>query len=455
MLVAVTAVRPPPAHGPFGRDFEAYYAAGATRNAGGDPWSRDVWRVESTIGGVDRGEELLPFVGPAFVLPLFAALARLPFGAAERVWSGMLAAALGALVLASLALVRERRVVALLAAFVFCIASGTGTSALALAQAALLAAAGMACALVALDRRRAVAAVPAIVIAAVQPNVALALVARLRDRTALIATACALACVTAITLAGGGVRSLLAYVQRLGAHGDAERFIAIQYTPTAIAHAWGATAPTASALGAAVAIVAVLAAIVAIVRARLGALDGTLLAIAALPLAVPFFHEHDFVVELIPLLVVAVRARGTVRALAGAAAALVGVDWFGLAQRPPAAAQILALGAASMLAFVALGRSARLSRADAVPLALLAVTACIALPLARAHHAPTWPDALPPTYRAPANVPASSVWADEQHVAGLDGADPVWGALRAIPLAGCVVLAAAVVAGARRRPERE
>jgi len=455
LAFAFTAFRPPPTHGPFGRDFEAYYAAGAAWNDGGDPWSRAVWRVERTIDGVDRGEEMLPYVGPAFALPAFGALARLPFGAAERVWSGMLALAFGALVLGSLALAHERRPGALLAAFALGVASGAAVSDFALGQVAMVSAAGTACALAALARRRNASAALAIALAAVQPNLALALVARLRDRAAWVAcTAAVLAFGIVTLLAGGGASGLAAYVRRLGEHGAAERFVAIQYTPAAIAHAFGVPPDAAIAIGIAVALVAIVATAAAIARARLSSADGTLLALAALPLAVPFFHEHDFVVVLIPLIALALRARGTARALAGAASACIAVDWFGLAQRPLAEAQILALALAAALAFAALGRGARVTGADAAALAATLAIACAAIPLARAHPAPTWPDALPANYRAPAGS-VSAVWADEQRAAGLDADAPAWGAMRTIPLAGCVLLGAGIVRGARRRPERE
>src|ERR1700726_4519039 len=91
IALAFTLFRPPPTPGPFARDFEAYYSAGATWNAGGDPWSRDVWQTERTIAGVDASrDELLPFAGPAASLPLWSLFARLPFDAARIVWSVLL-----------------------------------------------------------------------------------------------------------------------------------------------------------------------------------------------------------------------------------------------------------------------------------------------------------------------------------------------------------------------------
>ena len=447
LVLAFTLFRPPPTQGPFGRDFEAYYAAGATWNAGGDPWSRAVWDVERTIGGVDASrDELLPYVGPAAALPLFGALARLPHAVAVRIWSGLIAAALCALILAALGLSRARRVTALLGAFALVICSAPAISDIALGQVALVSAAAVACALVAYERRALVGGSFATLLAGVQPNLALVLVARLRDRTALVCAAAGALVFAALTLgAGGGVPGFIAYLHRLAEHGRAERFVTIQHTPAAIAWALGASADVATAAGAACALLAIVAAIAAAVRARLGARDATLLAIAALPLAVPFFHEHDFVLELLPLLVLAVRARGTARVLAALAAVLICTDWLGLAQRPPAGAQIVTLGLAVACALVVLGPGARTTRADLIPFAALLALACIALPSARAHPAPTWPDALPAAYRAPPNADASTVWSDEQHTAGLDERQPVWGALRAIPLAGCIMLGTAII----------
>jgi hypothetical protein len=395
---------------------------------------------------------MLPYVGPAVALPLFGALARLPQPVAVRVWSGLLVAALGALVIASLLLARTRRPTALVAAMLFGIASGPGTSALALGQLALLSAAGIACALFAYECRARAAAVPATLVAGLQPNLALALVARMRDRFSLLSAAAAALAFAALTLAaGGGPHGFALYLQRLMLHAGAERFVTIQYTPAALAWSFGAAEPPASALGAACGLAAVAATIAVTVRARLDARDGSLLALAALPLAVPFFHEHDFVVELIPLLVLAVAAQGSARGWAGLATALICVDWFGVAQHPPAGGQIVAMGCAVACAFVVLGRGARAARADASALVATLALACLALPLARAHPAPVWPDALPAAYHAPAGADAAAWWADEQHAAGLDARRPAWGILRAFPLVGCVVLGVAIVAAARRR----
>jgi hypothetical protein len=452
-VLAYSLLRPPPTAGPFGRDFEAYYAAGAVWNAGGDPWSRAVWGVERQIPGVDAArDELLPYVGPAAALPLFGALALLPHSVALRCWSAILAAAYGALFLASLALGGTRRVAALVAAAAFGIASGPGTSAFALGQVALVAAAGIACALVAYERRWIAGGALATLLAAAQPNLALVLIARMRDRVALFCAALAAAAFALLTLwAGGGARGALAYASRLAEHARAERFDTIQYTPAAIAAAFGAADPVATGIGYVCAVGAIVATVVVTVRLRLAPREGTLLAISMLPMAVPFFHEHDFVLELIPLYLLALQTRGTTRAWAGIATAMVLVDWLGIAQRPAAAGQIIALAIVTACAFVVMGRGERVMRADLAPFGAVLVLACLAIPLARAFPAPTWPDALPAAYRAPVGADASATWAAEQHAAGLDARVPAWGALRAIPLAGCIVLGAVVVLGRRRR----
>jgi hypothetical protein len=445
-------VRPPQTQGPFARDFEAYYAAGATWNAGGDPWSRAVWTTERTIAGVDASrDELLPYVGPAAMLPLLGAFARLPYLLAVIVWTALLVAALAALVLASLALAGARGATTMAGVVLLAIASGPVTSAIALGQVALLAAAGIACALVAFERRAFAAGAVATLVAGLQPNLALALIARMRDRAAALSAAAAALAFGALTLAaGGGAHGVFDYLQRLREHADAERFVAIQHTPGAIAWAFGASPQLAIAVATACGLIAVAAVVVATLRARLGATDGALLALAASPLAVPFFHEHDFVVELIPLIVLAIRARGVARSWAGIAAALVCVDWFGVAQRPAAAAQIVALGIALACAFAVLGKGARATRADLAPFVAVIALACAAIPLGRAFAAPIWPDALPPGYRAPATADASEVWAGEHRAAGLAVRQPAWGALRALPLAGCIVLGIAIVRSRRR-----
>ena len=417
-----------------------------------------MWTVERTIERVDpTRDELLPYVGPAAALPVYGALARLPHAVAVRVWTALLVASAAAFVFAALALARTRRRTALAGAALLAIASGPETSAIALGQVALVSAAAIACALVAFERRALAGGALATLVAAFQPNLAIALIARVRDRTTLASAAVAALAFAALTLlAGGGLPGIRAYAHRLAEHGAAERFVAIQHTPAAIAWAFGAPDGPALAAGTLCAVAAVAIVLAAIVLAKLDPLDGTLLAIAALPFAVPFFHEHDFVIELLPLSVLAMRGRAAAPVLTALAAALICVNWLNFAQRPEAAAQTLALGLAAACGYALLRPAAarddmRVTRSDLLPFAAIVALACVALPLGRAFPAPVWPDRLPPGYRAPANADASAVWADEQRAAGLERRQPAWGALRALPLAGCIVLGIAVVRSGRRR----
>ncbi len=449
--MAAAWLRPTGSAGPFARDFEAYVAAGATWLAGGDPYGRDVWRIESTIPGVDAShDELLPYVGPAAALPFWSLLARLPFERARIVWEAILVVALGALVGASLVLAgaartRSRVVLALVLAAV----SGPVISAVTLGQAALVGAAAMVLALVALDRRS-WWAMPAAFIAAIQPNLALPLAVRALDRRAFALLAGAATAFVALTLAiGGGLAGLTAYLQLLRAHDAAERYITIQHTLPALAAAWGASHARADAIGSAVSLAALAIVAFAALRWRAQPLVATCVAIALLPFAVPFFHEHDFTLDLVPVLVLATRGDGRVRALTGCAAVMVLVDWFGMAQRPSGTVQIACLALAVACAYALLAARdddaplyARLTAL--APLVTAAVLTAVCLPLAHAFPAPTWPDTLG-TYHAAPGAGISAIWAAESVRSGLAAVVPGWSALRAIPLAGCLVLAYASV----------
>jgi hypothetical protein len=449
--LATTLFRPPPTAGPFARDFEAYYAAGATWNAGGDPWSRDVWTVERTIPGVDASrDELLPFVGPAASLPLWSLLARLPFDIARSVWTTLLVLALAALALAAAALAHVRLTAArAVSTFFFAALTGPVISDIALGQAALVSAAAVALALLALEARSAWTIVAAFA-AAIQPNLALPLAVRLTGRRTTLLLAAAAAAFLAVTFViGGGPAGLTAYIHRLSQHGASERFILIQYNVPAILASFHVPPALAGTAGNACAVLAVAIAAAAAVRLRALPRLAAAIAIAVLPWAVPFFHEHDFVIELIPVIILAASPHARVRALAGVAALCALVDWLGVTQRPHAAAHTVCLAFAVACAFAALPNRSLRAASPLPPLIACALLTLIAVPLALAFPATVWPDALG-AFHAAANLDASAVWAAEQQRAGLDASVPAWGIVRAIPLLGCALLAVAayVAAGA-------
>ena len=442
-VLASTLFRPPPSSGPFGRDFEAYYAAGVTWNAGGNPWSRDVWRVERTIAGVDASrDELLPFVGPAASLPLWSVFARAPFAVARDVWLALLTAALAVLVLASLRLTRRPfawsdSAIALILGFTAAPAIG----ALGLGQAALVSAAAVAVAFAALERRPAWAILAACV-AAIQPNLALPLAVRFTSRRNGLVLALAFAVFLAITFAAGGMTGMPAYARLLAEHGAGERFIVIQYGLPAILVTFGITPYAASLAGAIAGLVALGCTVTAAYRFRTQPAYAAASAIALLPWIVPFFHEHDFVVALLPAIVLAAARTQGVRTIAGIGAVCTFVDWLGIAQRPFAAAQTVCLAFAVACAYVALcDREAERAFPIIVPAVCALLLAC-AVPLALAHPAPSWPDALG-AFHAAVHQTASAVWAAEQQRSGLGRLVPAWGILRLLPLIGCALLARA------------
>jgi len=443
-VLAASIFRPAPTSGPFARDFEAYYAAGATWNAGGDPWSRDVWAVERTIPGVDASrDELLPFVGPAASLPLWSLLARLPFDTARNVWISLLALALAALALVAATLAHVRLTASRAgSALLFCAVTGPVVSDIALGQAALVAAAAVGLALLALERRSPWAMCAAFA-AAIQPNLALPLAVRLTERRAGLLLAGAAAAFFALTfVVGGGPAGLAAYVERLAQHGASERFILIQYSVPAILASFRIAPAAAAFAGNACAVLAVAAAGAGALRLRAQPRLAAAVAIAVLPWAVPFFHEHDFVIELIPAMALAASSDARIRMVAGVAALCVLVDWLGITQRPHTVAETVCLAFAVACAFAALPNQSLRASSPLPPLVACVLLTLIVVPLALAFPASVWPDMLGP-YHAAANLDASAVWAAEQQRAGLDATVPAWGIVRAIPMLGCLLLAAA------------
>lgn len=455
VALAVTAFRPASTPGPFLRDFEAYWSAGAAWNAHADPYGRAVWDAERGLPGVNPArDELLPFVGPPATVLAWSAFARLPYGVAARVWLAVLVFATVALtafaVRAAKASARSALPAALLLAFAF----GPLTSDLALGQIALLAFA--AAAFVAFsapaDAFGFAARAAGTFVALFQPNVGAGLVSqlgRVRVAAAIFAGAAG-AYAAGAAIAGWGWP--LEYARILTAHANVERFSAIQLTPAAIAHGAGASPASAAAAGLLCAAGAIVAAAVLWRRVRDPFARFASFSCLA-PLVATFFHEHDLVVAYAAAAWCGVRTRGAVRALALFATLLAGVDWLGLAQRPNGVAQSALLAGALAFAFAGLGNRSPSHRS------LAAVTACAALFffgawLGVGHPAPVWPDALG-AFHAPPNAAASAVWLAEQRLSGLLAVNPVWAFLRALSLAGSALLALAIYLHYPRHPEQD
>ena len=292
---------------------------------------------------------------------------------------------------------------------------GPLTSDVALGQVALLAAAGVIVSLLLLRTKAWLSAALASVVAALQPNLALVLLARLSDLRALAAFAVGFLLFATLELvSGGGFAGFASYIHLLWVHGAAERYTAIQISPGAIAYGFGAGDAVSVLVQGAVALLA-LAAMLFALRATAD-VDGRVgLAICALPFVVPFFHEHDFLLALLPATICAVRANGRTLGFAAFASCACGVDWLGLGQRPNGEVQSTVLALAAALGFALLSRLRPHAWAGlAVPVAVVAVSM-----FAHAHAVPIWPDALPPHWHPPSNAPVSTVWELEQRFSGL------------------------------------
>jgi hypothetical protein len=446
-------LRPATTPGPSLRDFEAYYAAGATWHAEGDPYAREIWRVERRVPGVvATRDELLPFVGPPYSLPAWALFAALPYGQAAFAWGIVLAcaAALLGLCIARLTDIREGSgfVALVLAGAAF----GPLTSALALGQVALLSCAGIVATTLALAvRTRLVVPVATAVLAAFQPNLGCVLVARLGDRRAWFALAMAAALVAATAPAVlGGLAGISRYAGVLAAHATAERTIAIAMTITAVAFGFGASDAAARAAGIAVALTVIVATALAFASRAYARAARVAVASAALPLVLPFSHEHDLAIVLFPAVWCVRRARGAWWALAACGAMLVAVDWLGLAQRPTGAAQSVALALAAALALVALSTHAP-DRTAAWPFAVVAGVV-VAATVAWHHPLGVWPYALGSAFQAPPGADAAAVWSLEQARSGLATPNVVAAGLRSLSLIGCAGVWLAALRALRETP---
>ncbi|HEY1727140.1 MAG TPA: glycosyltransferase family 87 protein [Candidatus Baltobacteraceae bacterium] len=424
-------VRPSGVSGPAMRDFEAFYAAGATANAGADPYGRAIWQAERAIPGVDTShDETLPFVGPPAELPLWRALALLPFSVAGRVWGAMLACTMLLTVFGTLALIRApEEATIVLGAAIFAGSFGALISDVALGQIALFSTAAVVATLLLLRSRAWPVAALTSTLAAFQPNLCIVMIARATDLRALAAFGCGAIVFFGLMISAGGFDALGHYVHLLGVHGEAEKHTVIQITPASVALGFGAPDAVIAFVGYASLLVALVLGALAIFRirdpiARVG------IAVCVLPFVVPFFHEHDFVLLILPALYCAIHARGSTLAFSALAATLCGVDWLGLGQRPNAEVQSVVLATACALGFALLAQMRRAAFAGLiVPLVVVAVSL-----FARVHPVPIWPDALPLHWQGPANASVSALWGLEQRAAGLDTQDPVWAFLRLLSL---------------------
>ncbi|MBV9148613.1 MAG: DUF2029 domain-containing protein [Candidatus Eremiobacteraeota bacterium] len=448
IVLALTVARPQVTPGPIMRDFESYYAAGRAWTAHDNPYSTELWRHERTIPGV-RGDrwEALPFLGfPAF-LPLWALLAAAPFNVAAVLWGIVMIVLLLFAVWVMLEQVHGRDVGSFLSVAAMCIAFAPLTSALALGQAALPSWSLIVIATALFVSAPGVAGI-ATFFAALQPNLAIALLSQIRYRNVLFAIAIAMFALIALALIVVGFHGFASYLGELFAHGAAERHALIQFTPSAIGYGLGLPIVVANGLGVTTGIAAAIIWIAIMLNRRLTRCWRLAITCALLPFAAPFFHEHDFVIELVPMLMCLCIAPRRIWPIAAAATVLVAVDWLGLAQRPNAILQSALLVLALLCAIFALSDQPLRLHRFALLAALLLIPAAL---LAHRFPAPIWPDALP-AHVTWIRATLPDAWHAQLQAAHELSPQPLWAALRLLTLFGSGLLAWCSIATARGAP---
>ncbi|MBV9972889.1 MAG: DUF2029 domain-containing protein [Candidatus Eremiobacteraeota bacterium] len=448
-MVALTIARPHSTPGPFMRDFEAYYAAGHAWLGHDDPYGMAVWEHERLVPGVDPNRsEVLPFLGfPAF-LPVWGLFATLPFAAAAALWATVTLALLLFAIFVMLKQLHARDIGSFLSIAAICIAFAPLTSAFALGQAALpsFALVVMATALLSSDPAQGAIAT---LLSALQPNIALVLISQVRYRSVAAVFGIVVLALITIGVVLLGAHEFGRYFSTLAAHGAAERHALIQFTPAAIAYGFGLPSGLSNALGIIVALAA--AAVWFRMMTSRWATRWWRLAVtcALLPFVSPFFHEHDFVVLLVPVLMCLCASRRRIWAIAAAATVLVAVDWLGLAQRPDGIVQSALLVSALIGAIFALSDQPFTLHRFALLAALLLIPAGA---LAAHFPAPIWPDALPAhvTWIQPT---LSATWHAQLQAAHELSPQPLWAALRLLTLIGAGALAWCSITTALRQAQ--
>jgi hypothetical protein len=339
-----------PAARPAGllRDFDAFYCAGQTLNAGADPY-----RAEP-LGRCERAPKPAPLLSgqaglampaplPPYALAPFMPLARLPYDAAAILWSLVLAAAVAA------AAVSLRRLTGLpLATLGFALLLGDGYASLALGQIAPLAVAGVALAAWLLADGRDELAACAAGLTLLEPHVGIPVCASLvcwRARTRLPLLLIVVACAAASVAIAGAATSLEYVRDVLPAHALSE--VANEKQLSLTYALWRLHAPSELALRAGEIwyALATLAALWAAGRIARQAGGGALAAVPA-ALAVfggPFVHISQIAAALPAAVLLYARAGTGRRRLLGAAIVALAIPWIQFANLGPIFVSLAAL----------------------------------------------------------------------------------------------------------------
>lgn len=451
MAAALLFTRPAATPGPLLRDFESYYASGATWLEHADPYSAEVWSAEARVPGVvAKHYALLPYVGPPVTLPLWAALSRLRFRTAASLWAVLLVLAALAVVAATAILLRKQDRWSVISLLLLAIAFGPLTSDVALGQVAIVAFAAVLVTTLLLRSHYWWSAAATAVVAAMQPNIALLLVSALRNRRTITTLGAGLVIFLGLSLqTSGGMRGFLQYFAVLGDHLAAERYATIQLTSTAIAYGFGMPQGMSAAVGMSIGAGAVLCGCYFLVARAYDGPAKLALICALVPFVVPFFHEHDLVVAFFPAALCMFAAAGRLRSLASLGVLLVATDWLGIAQRPTGTLQtaLLALTVLCALAISALRQAQgdknnvmqSLSKQRLLPFLVIPLIVVCGI-VAMHHPAPVWPDAMRTLPPGVENLPAAKAWQVELERSGLIQVDIFWALLRSFSLLGCGLL---------------
>ena len=443
--------------GPPMTDFAAYYAAGKVWAHDGNPYGTDVWQVQRTLPNVDpTREELVPFFGPPLSLPLWALLAKLPYTAAMALWGTFLVVCVAVILYVPARLARRKlSLVDAVALLFFACAWGPLVAGVAFGQAAIPATAAVALAILLMSERRwRWAAVAATVAALFKPQLALALVGAVQCGTATVALGvAALGSLIGNALIGGGVTGLVGYLSLLPQQADSERFYIYQFAPTSIAYSFGLAEGQAVQVGIIITALTVVVTTLVVWRSRASLVDGLLIVCAALPFALPYVHEYDFAVALLPGFVALYRARGTAWLLAACGLILLAVEPFALGHEGAGLAVSVVTATIVALEIAALTPLLYL-RFRLAPLAVIPLVLCVGLGTP-AKPVPLWPADLPADFRAAHGATATTVWKHELLAVGLQSRRPWDALLRCITLSGCILVGAAMTMTTRAGSRRE
>ncbi len=399
--------------------------------------------------------ELLPFVGPPSSLLLWAAFGAMTYADAAVVWSGVMvtSAALLMIIPARLALRRIGRADAV-SLLLLALSYGPLVTGISVGQAALPAVAAVGVAILCAARRQWLPMAAATIAAGIlKPNDALVIAATARELAASLALASsAIISGLASLSVAHGIHGVTAYLEVLLNQWTSERLYAYQFTPASIAYGFGMASHAAATLGTIVSVAAMGVIVAAIRFTRASLVDGAAIACALFPFVLPFEHEPDMVIALLPALLVVFRASGWTWGIGAVGAVLLCANPFALTQGWPGLVFVITMAGVASLQLAALAPIA-CKRARFVPLFVVPMLMLGIGLFAPSNHLPLWPATLPAHVTVAPGASAAAVWRDELIASQLEKRLPWVSLLRTLTLCGCACVGAAMIRTAIRGSE--